>query len=189
MKDKKIQALLIIVLIGGLSVTSFLWGAVNCEMEEALAVDGAETLREQTRKVLQKLSSAVTGPLSRMDVNAINGEIEKISSEAAEKGKPFDFGIGILNRDGVAIAGRYVVGEFRRDDFSSYRFFRESFKKRKRVQEKIYFQDGAQLLVLCSPLVVKKNVIGAIVLGFQPTEVEKKYGVTPEQFLAVDFNK
>ena len=189
MKEKKVQTLLILLLIGGLSVTPSLPGPMRLQVEQALAADGAEGLKKQAKEALQRLSSALANPLSRVDVNAINGGLEKFVSAAAKKGNPIDFGIGVVNKDGVAIAGRYVVGEFRRDDFSSYRFFKESSKNKKRVQERIYFKDGSQLLVLSSPLVGKKNVIGAIVLGFQPTEVKRKYGVTPEQFLNIDFNK
>jgi hypothetical protein len=89
----------------------------------------------------------------------------------------------------VTVAGRYVVGIFREEDFSKYDFVKKAFKKKKIVQERLYLQDHSELLIICVPLVQQKKIIGAIVLGFNPTEVKKDYGLNIEQFLALDFNK
>src|SRR5512136_965596 len=96
MKDKKVQTLFIILLVGGLSFTSILPGQIGSPVQQTFAADGAEKLKKQAKEAVQKLSSTLTGPLSRMDVNAINERLEKFVSDAAEKGQPVDFGIGIV---------------------------------------------------------------------------------------------
>jgi hypothetical protein len=89
----------------------------------------------------------------------------------------------------VAVAGRYVVGTFNKDDFSRYQFVKKAFKQKKVIQDRLYFQDQSELWIVCVPLVQQKGIVGAIVLGFNPTEVNKDYGLNIKQFLALDFNK
>jgi hypothetical protein len=66
---------------------------------------------------------------------------------------------------------------------------RKAFKKREIIQDRLYFQDRSELLIVCAPLVQQKCVVGALVLGFNPTGVKKDYGLNTEQFLALDFNQ
>lgn len=89
----------------------------------------------------------------------------------------------------MAIAGRYVVGTFNKDDFSRYRFVKNAFKQKKILQDRLYLQDRSELWIVCVPLVRQKDIVGAIVLGFNPIEVQKDYGLNTKQFLALDLNK
>jgi len=128
-------------------------------------------------------------PVSKNDINAIQATLNQIISDAEKEEKPIHFGIWVLDRNGVAVTGRYIVGTFRNEDFSKYKFVRKAFKKRKIIQDRLYFQDRSELLIVCAPLVQQKSVVGALVLGFNPTEVKKDYGLNTEQFLTLDFNK
>jgi hypothetical protein len=143
---------------------------------------------EEVKTAIKTLSASVTNPVSKNNIGDIRTAIDKIISSAEREGKPIRFGIGILDKNGVAVAGRYVVGKFEEEDFSKYKFVRNAFKKKKIVQDRLYFQDHSELLIVCVPLVLQKNVVGAVVLGFNPAEVKKDYGVNTERFLALDFN-
>ncbi len=147
------------------------------------------TLKEEVKIAIQKLSMSLIEPISKNDIDAIQAMLDQIISDAEKEGKPIRFGIGILDKNGVAVTGRYFVGTFSKEDFSKYKFVRKAFKKRKIIQDRLYFQDCSELLIVCAPLVQRKSVVGALVLGFNPTEVEKDYGLNTEQFLALDFNK
>jgi hypothetical protein len=89
----------------------------------------------------------------------------------------------------VAIAGNYVLGTFRKDDFSGYQFVKKAFRQKKIIQDRLYFQNRSELWIVCVPLVQQKEIVGALVLGFNPTEVGKDYGLSIKQFLALDLNK
>jgi hypothetical protein len=89
----------------------------------------------------------------------------------------------------VAVAGKYVVGTFRKDDFSGYQFVKKAFKKKKIIQDRLYYQDQSELWIVCVPLIQKKDIVGAIVLGFNPAEVKKDYDLNVKQFLTLDLNK
>jgi len=144
---------------------------------------------EKVKATVKTLSVSLMDPVSRNNIGEAQAKIDKIISEDEKKGRPIRFGIGILDKSGIAVAGRYVVGTFRKDDFSRYQFVRKVFRQKKIIQDRLYFQDRSELWIVCVPLVAEKNVIGAVVLGFNPAELKKDYGLNAEQFLALDLNK
>ena len=157
--------------------------------EVAYASQSVSSFKEEVKIAIKTLSVSLMDPVSKNNIGDIRATIDKIISDAEKEGKPIRFGIGILDRNGVAVAGNYVVGTFRKDDFSRYQFVKKAFKKKKIIQERLYLQDHSELWAVCVPLVQQKNVVGAIVLGFDQTQVKKDYDLSAEQFLALDFNK
>jgi hypothetical protein len=147
------------------------------------------SFKEEAKRAIKTLTACLMDPVSKKNISDIQAGMDKMISDAEKEGKPICFGIGILDKNAVTVAGRYVVGIFREEDFSKYDFVKKAFKKKKIVQERLYLQDHSELLIICVPLVQQKKIIGAIVLGFNPTEVKKDYGLNIEQFLALDFNK
>ena len=157
--------------------------------QEACADQPISSFVERVKGTVKTLSVSLMDPVSRNNVADVQAKIDKIISEDEKEGNPVRFGIGILDKSGVAVAGRYVVGTFRKDDFSKYQFVKKVFKKKKIIQDRLYFQDRSELWIVCVPLVAEKNVIGAVVLGFNPVELKKDFGLNAEQFLALDLNK
>jgi hypothetical protein len=155
----------------------------------ANADPSALTFKEEVKRVIKKMVGPMMGPLLNGDNNAIQATLDKIILDAEKEGKPVHFGIGILNLDGLAVAGRYIVGTFKMDDFSKYNYVAKAFKQRKIVQDRLYFQGGSEFLIICVPLVRQKEVVGAIVFGVDPSQTKKDYGLTTDQFMALDFNK
>jgi hypothetical protein len=153
------------------------------------AGQSVSSFKEEARSAIKTLSLCLVEPLSKNDINTIETTINEIFLEADKKGRPICFGIGILDRNGIAVAGGYIIGSFKGEDFSKYEFVKKAFKKKKIIQNRVYFQDRSQLFIICSPVVQQKKVVGAVVLGFNPTQVKKDYGLSTEQFLALDFNK
>jgi hypothetical protein len=156
---------------------------------EVSADQSTDDFKDEVRATIKKLSVSLIGPVSINDINAIEMAVKEIFLEADEKGRPIRFGIGILDRNGIAVAEGYIIGAFKGKDFSKYEFVRKAFKKKKIIQNRLYFQDRSELLIICAPLVHQKRVVGALVLGFNPAEVKKDYGLDTRQFLALDFNK
>ncbi len=153
------------------------------------ASQSVSSFKEEARRAIKTLTACLIDAVSKKNIGDIQVGMDKIVSDAEKEGKPISFGIGILDKNAVTIAGRYVVGIFREENFSKYDFVKKAFKKKKIVQERLYFQDHSELLIICVPLVQQKKIIGAIILGFNPAQVNKDYGVNTEQFLALDLNK
>jgi len=156
---------------------------------EIYATQSTNALKDEVKGALKKMSAPLMDPVSKNDVKAIQAVIDHIVSGAQKDGRPIRFGIGILDREGVAVAGRYVVGEFKVEDFSNYRFVTRAYKQKKIIQDRLYLRGGSELLIVCIPLVQRRDVIGALVLGFNASELEKDYGLNTGQFMALDFNK
>ena len=148
-----------------------------------------QVFREEMKGMIRKLSSSLLDPLSKNDRQALQTSLNGIVSETEKRGRPIRFGIGILDTEGLAIAGRYIVGTFKEEDFSRYHFLKKAFKQKKVILDRLFFQNRSEFLVICVPLVQKNEVIGALVLGFDPAEIKREYGLTAEQFMALDFNR
>ena len=157
--------------------------------QEACANQSISSFKENVKSAIRTLSVSLMDAVSKNNTGDIQIKIDRIVSDAEKEGKPIQFGIGVLDRNGVAVAGKYVVGTFKKDDFSRYQFVKKAFKKKKIIQDRLYFQDHSELWIVCVPLAQQKGIVGAIVLGFDPTEVNKDYGLNIKQFLALDLNK
>ncbi len=153
------------------------------------ASEPASSFKEEAKRAIQSLTVRLTDAVSKRKINDIQEGMDEIVSDSEKEGKPVHFGIGILDKNAVAVAGRYIRGIFREEDFSKYNFVKKAFKKKKIAQDRLFFQDRSELLVICVPLVQRKHVVGAIILGFDPAEVKKDYDLNTEQFLTLDFNK
>ena len=153
------------------------------------AGQSVSSFKEEAKRAIKTLSLSLVEPLSKNDINAIETIINETLLEADKKGRPICFGIGVLDRNGIAVAGGYIIGAFKGEDYSKYEFVKKAFKKKRIIQNRVYFQDCSELFMVCAPLVRQKKVVGAIILGFNPTQVKKDYGLSTDQFLALDFNK
>jgi len=145
--------------------------------------------QDEVKRTIKTMVGPMMGPVTKKDNNAIQATLDRIILDAEKAGKPVRFGIGILDMEGLAVAGRYIVGTFKMDDFSKYNYVAKAFRQRKIVQDRLYFQGGSEFLIICVPLVRQKEVVGAIVFGVDPSRIKKDYGLTTEQFMALDFNK
>jgi hypothetical protein len=165
-----------------LNVSGFCAGVANAD-PSTLA------FQDEVKRTIKAMVGPMMGPVTKKDHNATQATLDKIILDAEKGGKPVRFGIGILDMEGLAVAGRYIVGTFKMDDFSKYNYVAKAFKQRKIVQDRLYFQGGSEFLIICVPLVRQKEVVGAIVFGVDPSQIKKDYGLTTEQFMALDFNK
>jgi hypothetical protein len=156
---------------------------------EAGADPSSSAFTAEVKGAIEKLSASLIDPVSKKDVHAIQETLDKVILNAEREGKPIRFGVGILDHNGLAVAGRYIIGTFKVGDFSNYNFVVKAFKQKKIIQNRLYFQDQSDFLILCAPLVQQKKVIGAVVLGFSPSDIMKDYGITTEQFMAFNFNQ
>jgi hypothetical protein len=156
---------------------------------ETYAGPSGQAFTDEVKGAIKKLSRSMTVPVSKNDIQVLRQRLNHFFTEAERAGKPVSYGIGILDREGLAVAGRYITGVFKEEDFSKYQYVIRAFKQKKTVQGRLYLQGGSGLLIVCVPLVRQKEVVGALVLGFDPSEIKKNHGLTPEQFLAIDFNK
>ena len=99
--------------------------------QEAWAKQSTSAFRENVKSAIKTLVPLLVEPVSKNNIGYIQATIDKTVLDAEKQGRPIRFGIGVLDRNGVAVAGRYVVGTFRKDDFSGYQFVQKAFKQKK----------------------------------------------------------
>src|SRR5512139_3532749 len=128
---------------------------------EVFAEESTDDFKNEVRATIKKLSVSLIEPLSKNDINTIEATINEIFLEADKKERPIRFGIGVLDRNGIAVAGGYIVGAFKGEDFSKYDFVKRAFKKKKKiVKDRLYFQDHSEILIICVPFVQQKKIVG-----------------------------
>jgi len=86
---------------------------------EACAKQSASAFTEEVKNAIKTLSRLLLGPVSKNNIGDIQVTIDKTISDAEKQGRPIRFGIGVLHRSGMVVAGRYVVGTFRGRNIAS----------------------------------------------------------------------
>ncbi|RPJ07905.1 MAG: hypothetical protein EHM36_06175 [Deltaproteobacteria bacterium] len=153
------------------------------------SAQSSSLFRDQVKEAIKKFSASVIDTLSKNDNRGLQATLNRIVSDDQKEGKAIRFGIGILDREGLVVAGRHALGMFREgEDFSRYNFWVKAFKRKKIVSDRLFFQDQSEILIVCVPLVRKKNLVGALILGFDPSEIKKDYGLTTDDFMSLKFN-
>ena len=140
---------------------------------EAGAASSFSAFITEVKGAIERLSASLIDPVSKKDIHAIQATLNRVILDAEREGKPIRFGVGILDNNGLAVAGRYIIGTYKVEDFSNYNFVVKAFKQKKIIQNRLYFQDQSEFLILCAPLIQQKKVIGAVVLGFSPSDIMK----------------
>ncbi len=81
-------------------------------IRETCAKQSAAAFTEEVKNAIKTLSRLLLGPVSKNNIGDIQVTIDKTISDAEKQGRPIRFGIGVLHRSGMVVAGRYVVGTF-----------------------------------------------------------------------------
>jgi len=167
----------------------------GCTPDQPLS-QSAQTFREQTLEDFDRLTLKL-GPAWDSDGQyAAAGEvIQDFLLDLREDGRHV-LGLGVLDP-----SGNYLVG-YRLDDtapgsieksgyedmsFASFKGVEEVVSSRKIVQIPLYFQEQ-RVLVVGAPLVKDGRLLGILCLSFETEKFEKKWEVSEQEFLKIDFN-
>jgi hypothetical protein len=97
------------------------------------------------------------------------------------------FRIGILNKTGETLTV-FPYKEEALGNFSSYEAVAQTLKDRRINQQRLFLQNGAQIYVICVPLLKDENLVGIMVLSLSVEEAKKRWGLTEQDFQGIDFN-
>jgi hypothetical protein len=160
----------------------------GCGSKEAPLSKAALTFKQEIKGGLKKLSPALAEPVAKDDVQALNAVLKDNYIKAEKAGKPLAFQILILDRHGVTLTS-YPTEKAGVKRFSDYQVIKKTLGESKIVQERFYLPDGGKFFAICAPLVSNGKVVGALAMGFEPKELSQKWGVSEQEFMAIDFNK
>lgn len=168
--------------------SSFLFG---CKMKDPSLGENALVFHKEMRTTIKKLSHLFTEPASRVDLKEVGSALDKLYGNGEKSGQPLTYGIGVLDKSGVMLAGRYPGKpdwSFSLQNYSKYEVITKALKDRKSIQTKLFMQNEAVLYVICVPLLREKKVEGLLIVGFSSSQMKEKLGVSEEEFMAMNFN-
>ena len=160
----------------------------GCQSQEPPLRPGAAEFKKEVKNCIATLQTSLIEPLSKRNIPALNETLQKVEPQAIKLCRMCPFRIGVLNQEGYTLTV-YPPKEGAADNFSNYEVVVQALKSRRTATQRFFMQDGSQLYIICVPLLKDDNVLGLLALAVNADEAKKRWDMTAEEFLAIDFNR
>jgi hypothetical protein len=160
----------------------------GCQTKEPPLSPAAAAFKQEVKECIGRLVEPLLEPVLKRDTAAINEALKKIEPEAIKLCRMCPFRIGVMDKNGETLAV-YPPQKNAHLDFHNYTVVQQAFKNRKIAQQRLFLQDGSSLYVICVPLLREEQMIGMLAIALSSTEAGKRWGLTEQEFLALDFNR
>ncbi len=165
----------------------FLMILSGCRAAEPPLSPAAAAFKKEVQECLDRLCHGVVDALVKRDVAAINETLKHLEPDTMKLCRMCPFRIGVLDKNGITV----TVYPFKADamgNFSSYEAVAQTVNNHKISQQRLFLQDGAQIYIICVPLLKEGNLAGILVLSLDAKEAKSRWGLTEEDFKVIDFN-
>ena len=160
----------------------------GCQASEPPLSPAAATFKKEVQDCLDRLCQGVVGAIVKGDVAAINETLKRLEPDTIRLCRMCPFRIGILDQSGNTL----TVYPFKPEavgDFTNYDVVVQTLKNRKINQQRLFLQDGSQVYIVCVPLLKGENLVGIMALSLSAEEAKQRWGLSEQDFLAIDFNR
>jgi len=162
--------------------------AGGCSAPQPPPSPQARAFQQQVLQQINNLTEKLTGSLSAgQDWESLKPILQAGYKEMKKQGKPVPQEIVVLDREGITRV-RVPSESTRHYDFSQYKPARTALKKKRKGQAILYLK-GSKIFIILAPLLQKDKVLGAVALSFSEEEMQKKWQISAEEFLNLDFNQ
>lgn len=161
---------------------------LSCISNEPALSEGPLAFKKEIGKTIKMLAPLLIKPVAQGDVSAINVVLNKTCRDAKKAGQPLTCEIGILDKNGVSLAGSHPKGPYRALNYSHYSVVTQALERSKVIQARLFLQDGTKFYVVFSPLILNGHAEGLLGIGYTIEEVSKRWGITEKEFLSLDFS-
>ena len=147
----------------------------------------AAAFRQEILQTLQRLRQPLAAALARRDIPALDAILQQTSKTIPGLCLDCAYRIGVLDEAAILLTTypkQDVVGL----NFSSFDRLLDNMRRQRISQRQVFLPDHSRILLLAAPLVHNRRLVGAVVLGFRPQDLEQKWRLTTKEFLALDFN-
>lgn len=175
----RLWVVLLILLLG------FSYG---CQTKEPPLSPAAARFKQEVKECIGSVTKPLIGPLSKRDAAGIHAALKKTEPENLKLCVRCPFRMGVMDVDGTSLA-LYPPRKNANLDFYKYEVVQQALKDRKIAQQRLYLQDGSSLYVICVPLLKDYQVMGILAIALSASEAKNKWGLTEEEFMAIDFNR
>jgi hypothetical protein len=167
-----------------LSVLAALGG---CQSQEPPLSPEARLFVEEVRETIAHLSVPLLKQITEKNIPAINAVLHKFYYEWKKTGRTL-FRMNVLDHTGVVLTAyprNPAIGQY----FGQYTSVSRALQDKLISQERLLLASGAVIFSICAPVLEQDKVVGALGLILDPETAMKKWGITLEKFLAINFNR
>ncbi len=164
---------------------------ISCGSEEPAPGPRAAAFARWLQEQQQALAAELAPALERKDPAAIQAVLARAFRRAAARGRPLP-GVGVLDAEGVYLAGRYqepgrprgVADRDTHRDYGNYRMIKQVREGAAAATGKVYFPEGPAYLAAFA-LRRGGRLLGVLVFAFEARDLKHLGGITPREFLAL----
>ena len=160
----------------------------GCQSQEPPLRPGAAEFKKEVKDCIGTLQTGLIQPLSGRNIPAINETLQKIEPQAIKLCRMCPFRIGVLNQEGYTLTV-YPPKADALGNFSNYDVVIQALKNRRTTTQRFFLQDGTQIYIICVPILQEEKVLGLLAVAVSAEEAKKRWDMTAEEFLAIDFNR
>ena len=159
----------------------------GCRAKEPPLTPAAASFKKAVQEEIARLAPALLEPVAKKSTSQINITLQKIFSDPQNEGPLWPYKIVVTDQDGVSL-GKYPVEKGFSMDFSNYSVVQKCLKDCKTSYGRLFSQ-GGQILYNLLPILKGEEVKGILALGLDGAEVNKKWGLSEQEFLALEFDR
>jgi hypothetical protein len=171
-----------------LSLWAWLPVAWGCQTQEPPLSPAAQAFKQEVQQAIGLVAKELVRPVARADVSGINAGLEKIMPSSIKLCRACPFMMGVLDPNGVILAIYPPKKDYSRH-YSDYKLVMKALERGEICHGRLFLQDGSKLYTICSPLKEEGKAVGILVLTTTDEEVKQRWGLSEEEFAAINFNK
>jgi hypothetical protein len=159
----------------------------GCQAKEPPLSPRAAAFKKEVRAIIATLAPVLAGPLTQNDAKAAEQAILSLYPTAGQDKDDFPFRLGAMTKDGRLLATLPPVQAIGAD-FINYQLVQVTLDKRCINKMRLYAPDGASVYFVLAPVMVQDNLVGLVGLRLTAAQALKKWGITEQEFQAMDLN-
>jgi len=160
----------------------------GCRAKEPPLTPAAASFKKAVQEEIARLAPALLEPVAQKNTAQINVTLQTIFSDPKNEGPLWPYKIVVTDKNGVSL-GKYPVEKGYSMDFSNYSVVQKCLKDCKTSYGRLFSAKGAKFYIICSPILKGEEVKGILALGLDGAEVDKKWGISEQDFLALEFDR
>jgi hypothetical protein len=158
----------------------------------------AAALRADILKLIDESSQALAPIAARDDRGAARQKVAQLVIANDPAVSNLFFGLALAGGGGKILAATVpsddphltaYLAMLESNRLRTPKVVRQAISGKRRTSARLYLQNGLALWLVCSPLHHRGKVVGALLVGLSDQWGQEKRGVSPEEFLKIDFNQ
>jgi hypothetical protein len=189
MKNRDPKIIFRFTVITVIALCVMILSIIGCKPEKPPGSDPAAAFKKEVQDMSWKLAPQLIESVSKKDAKAVHAILEKTCNDSLREGKGLACGITVLDETGVTLTSLLPRAASTRVNYSRYKTVMQTLKTHKTAHSRLFLQDGSTIYAIGIPLIRDGRVIGLLGLNYNSREMNRKYGMTDQDFLALDFNR